>query len=318
VVLVVVAAFVLARVRPDRPNTPSKPFDSASKSANRKAGANDKVVMHVNGEPVTEAEFNSFMESAPEQQRMFYASPEGKRLLADELVKLKALEQEGRRLGVDKEPEIRSQIEALTAQIVAGKTLEKLVKKNMEQKIEAEFAKEKGTAKTLRHILLAYQGSAVPPKNGGQAPSPEQATQKAAALVARIRGGADFGEVARTESDDQQTAPRGGVLGAARPEQLPPDIAAVVNSLTPGAVSDPVKTEFGIHIFKVEAPSLEDMRPVLEQRIQRQVLEETVTKLQKAAKVDMEESFFGPAPKPAPQATPQPMGQPQGTPKSNG
>ncbi|HYR27324.1 MAG TPA: peptidylprolyl isomerase, partial [Thermoanaerobaculia bacterium] len=159
-----------------------------------------------------------------------------------------------------------------------------------------------------------YEGSAVPPKNAGKPPSVAQATQKAAGLVARIRGGADFAEVARTESDDQQTAPRGGVLGAARPEQLPPDIAAVVNSLTPGAVSDPVKTEFGIHIFKVEAPSLEDMRPVLEQRIQRQVLEETVTKLQKAAKVEMEESFFGPAPKPAPQ----PGAQPQGTPKSNG
>lgn len=309
VVVVVAASYVLASVRPDRPNTPSQPFTAEAKGGGKKIGPNDKVVMHVNGEPVTEGEFESFIMSAPEQQRPFYASPQGKRALADELVKLKTLEQEGRRLGIDDDPEVRAQVSSVSSQIVAGRALEKLVREQMDARLQAEFAKEKATAKTLRHILVSYEGSAVPAKSG-QAPPVEQAMQRAQALAARIRGGADFGQVAMQESDDQQTAPRGGVLGAARPEQLPPDIAAVVNKLQPGQVSDPLRTEFGVHIFKVESPSLEELRPMLEQRIQREVMEETVGRLQKGAKVELEPSYFGPEPTPVPGAP--------GAPKSNG
>jgi parvulin-like peptidyl-prolyl isomerase len=295
VVLVLAAAYVLASVRPDRPATPSQPFRPDAIEAKKKGDPNDKVIMHVNGEPVTESEFSSLMMQAPAEQRAFYGSDQGKRLLADELVKLKSLEQEGRRLGVDDEPEVRSQVESLEAQIVAGRTLERLVREQVDKNIQAEFAKEKANSKTLRHILIAYQGSAVPPR-AGKPVSAEQAKQKAAALVARIRRGEEFGAVARLESDDQQTAPRGGTLGAARPDQLPPEIGAVVSSLKPGQISDPVQTQFGVHIFNVEEPKLEDMREMLTDRMQRQAVEETVTRLQKGAKVELDEKFFPPVP----------------------
>jgi len=293
VVLVLAAAYVLASVRPDREPTPSQPFRPESKVAKKKADPNDKIVMHVNGEPVTESEFNSLMAQAPAEQRVFFGSAEGKRLLADELVKLKTLEQEGRRLGVADDPDVRSQLSSLEAQIVAGRTLEKLVREEVDKNIQAEFAKEKASAKTLRHILVAYQGGAVPPR-AGKPLSAEQAKQKAAALVGRIRGGQDFALVARHESDDQQTAPRGGTLGAARPDQLPPQIAAVVKSLGPGQISDPVQTEFGVHIFNVDEPKLEDMREMLTQRMQRQAVEDTVARLQKGAKVELDPKFFPP------------------------
>jgi peptidyl-prolyl cis-trans isomerase C len=315
VVLVVAASWVLASVRPDRPLTPSKPFVAGSGGhvARKKIAPNDKVIMHVNGEPITESEFNTFATQAPAESRQFYLTPQGRRMLADELVKLKTLEQEGRRLGIDNDPDVRSQLDSIAAQIVAGKTLEKLVKESMDQKVAAEYAKEKGTTKTLRHILVAYQGSQVPPKSGA-APPMNAAMQKATAIVAKIRSGMDFALVARTDSDDQQTAANGGVLGAARPDQLPPDIAAVVNTLKPGQVSDPVRTEFGIHIFRVDEPSLAEMRPMLEQKVQREVMTETVERLQKTAKVELDDKFFPPAP-----VVPQPQQQqPQPSPKSNG
>ncbi len=306
VVVVLASAYVLASVRPDRPPTPSQPFRPESKAAAKKVDPKDKIVMHVNGEPVTETEFNSFLLQAPAEQRAFYASDQGKRMLADELVKVKALEQEGRRLGIANDPDVRSQLTSLEAQIVAGRTLEKLVKEEVDKNIQAEFAKEKGNAKTLRHILVAYQGGAVPPR-AGTPPSIEQAKQKAAALVARIRGGADFGAVAREQSDDQQTAPRGGTLGAARPDQLPPEIAAVVKSLKAGQISDPVQTQFGVHIFSIAEPKLEDMREVLTERMQRQAVEETVSRLQKSAKVELDPKFFPPAQTP-PGAAPKAKG----------
>lgn len=306
VVLVVAASWVLASVRPDRPNTPSKPFVPGAKAGKKQVAANDKVIMHVNGEPVTESDFNSFAASAPAEQRDFYGSPEGRRLLADELVKLKALEQEGRRLGIDNDPEVRAQLDAISSQIVAGKTLEKLVKENIDQKIQAAYQQEKTKAKTLRHILIAYRGSQFPPKSG-EAPSAAEAMQKANSLVTRLRGGAEFGAVAQAESDDQQTAQRGGIIGPVSPDQLPPAMAPAVNALQPGQISDPIRTEYGIHIFKVESPSLEEMRPVLEQRVQREVLEETVTRLQNEAKVDYSEAFFG-KPKTAAPAAPKSNG----------
>ena len=311
VVLVVVVAFVLARVRPDRPLTPSKPFAGDSKAAKKKVDPKDKVVMHINGEPITETEFNSFATQAPAEQRAFFESPIGRRALADELVKLKALEQEGHRIGIDNEPSVRSQLEQISSQIVAGRTLEKLVKEAMSKRIAAEYAKEKGATKTLRHILVAYQGGQIPPKNG-QAPSAEQALQKAAAIAARLRAGAKFEDLARADSDDQQTAERGGVLGPARPEQLPPDIGKVVSTLKPGQVSDPVRTEFGIHVFRVDEPSLDDLRPMLEQKLQRDVMNETVERLQKAAKVEYDDKFFPPQP-----VVPTPT-SPAPAPKSNG
>lgn len=319
VVLVVVAAFVLARIRPDRPATPSKPFEAGSETAKKKADPNDKVIMHVNGEPITESEFNNFIVQAPAESRAFYASPAGRRMLADELVKLKALEQEGHKLGIDRDPAVRSQVESLTSQIVAGKTLEKLVREGIDKRLAQEYAKEKGTSKRLRHILVAYQGSAVPPKSG-QPPTPEQAMQKATGIAAKIRAGMKFEDVARTESDDQQTASTGGLLGpggaeeAARPEQLPPEVGKAVSSLKPGQISDPVRTEYGIHIFRVDEPSLEDLKPMLTEKVQREVMTETVARLQKAAKVEYDDKFFPPAPA-LPQA---PKQVTPNAPKSNG
>lgn len=306
VVVVLASAYVLASVRPDRPPTPSQPFRPESKAAAKKIDPRDKIVMHVNGEPVTETEFNSFLLQAPAEQRAFYASEQGKRMLADELVKVKALEQEGRRLGVANDPAVRSQLTSLEAQIVAGRTLEKLVREQVDKNLQAEFAKEKANAKTLRHILVAYQGGAVPPR-AGTPPGIEQAKQKAAALVARIRGGADFGAIAREQSDDQQTAARGGTLGAARPDQLPPEIASVVRGLGKGQISDPVQTEFGIHIFNVDEPKLEDMREMLTDRMQRQAVEDTVGRLQKGAKVELDPTFF-PAAQTPPGAAPKAQG----------
>lgn len=304
VVIVVAVAFGLAAIRPNTPGTPSQPFSGDEESAaEEKPAADDKVVMRVNGQPVTEREFHLFVQSAPAESRAFYGSPQGRRALADELVKLKVLEQEGRRINIASDPEVRTQLAMMRAQIMAGRTLEKLADQKVETQIRAEYEKEKGKAFSLRHILISYAGGGVPAREGKQAPSAEAALQKANGIVERIRGGADFAQMARTESDDVQSAQQGGNLGPANPEMLPPDIGAVVSKLKPGQLSDPVKTQFGVHIFKVEQPTLEDLRPMLRQKVRQQVAEAEVTRLEKAAKVDLDDKFFPPAPA-APAAPP--------------
>jgi peptidyl-prolyl cis-trans isomerase C len=302
VVIVVALAFGLAQFRPH-----ASPAVSADKDGTTtRVNGSDNVVMRVNGDPITEREFNTFLQNAPAEGRQFYASPAGRRALADELVKLKVLQQEGGRMGIADDPEVKTQIEMARAQITAARALEKLASQKTDDRIRVEYEKEKGSAVSLRHILVAYQGGAVPARGGAQAPPVEVAMQKANGIAAKLRGGADFAETARGESDDEQSGPNGGMIGPAKPDQLPPDIAAVVSKLKPGQMSDPVKTQFGVHIFKVEQPSLEDLRPMLTQRVRQQVAEEEVKRLQGSAKVDLDPKFFPPAPAPpaAPAAPP--------------
>jgi len=302
VLLVAGLTFALDRVRPDLPLTPSQPFEAAAPGVAKTSVKEGKVVMRVNGEPVTESEFNAFAQSVPEEQRAFLASnPQGKRMLANEIVKLKMLEQEASRLGVQADPEVKTQIDMTNAQIMATRALEKIVKPKLEAYVRAEFEKERKDTINLRHIVVAYAGGQIPARDGSARP-PAQALLKATEIAKRLRGGgADFATLARAESDDQQSAPNGGSLGAVNRAQLPPEIASVIAKLQPGQVSDPVRTPLGVHIFRSDAPSLDEMRPALMRRAQQQVVMETMEALQKQAKVDLDPGFFPPAqPSPAP------------------
>jgi peptidyl-prolyl cis-trans isomerase C len=319
VLLIAIVTFGLAKVRPDLLPTPSSP--TAGKSDSEAAKKSGKVIMRVNGDPITEAEFNAFMSVLPEQQRAMYAGPAGKRELANELVRMKALEQEAHRLGVDRDPEYAAQLNLLKTQVIATHALQKLVEQRSEKQVQELYEKEKASSLSLRHIVVAYQGGMIPPKSSGAAPSADDAMRKAGVLVERLRGGGDFAATARAESDEQESAQRGGSLGPLRAEMLPPDISGVVTKLKPGEISNPVKTQFGVHIFSVAQPTLEDMRPMLQQRVQQQIAQEEVKRLQQAAKVDLDPQFFPPAPAvptPGPQTQTAPPQQQQPAPGGNG
>jgi len=312
VVIVVAIAFGLAALRPNLPATASKPFTGKSADAGSgEPGADDKVVMRVNGQPVTEREFALMMQSAPEQARPFYASPEGRRAIADEIAKVKILEAEAAKMGLSEDPEIRTQLSMMRAQLMAGKALEKLADQKSEEKIRAAYEKEKTGTMSLRHVVVAYQGGQMPARGGAQALAPEAAMQKANGIATRLRGGEDFAQIARAESDDERTAPNGGMLGPFQANQLPPEIASVVTKLQPGQISAPVKTEIGMHIFRVEQPTLEDLRPMLSQRVRQESAKAEIDRLHKSAKIDLDPQFFPPAP--------QTPGEPAaGAPKSGG
>lgn len=317
VVLVVVVAvtYVLATIRPNLPPTPSTPFSIATGQPFPTSPLkNDKIVMRVNGEPVTEREFNAFLEQAPEEARAFYNSPEGRPLLAQQLVKLKALEQEGRRLGVGSDPEAQIRIQMAQEQVVAAYALQKLVKQPAESRLRAEFEKQKSQFQTveLSHILIAYQGGVVPPRQGHPALTADQAMAKAQQIEGRLRQGVDFVQLAREESDDTGSATAGGMLGPISPGSLPPDVQPVVASLKEGQISNPVRSAYGIHIFKAgtkQAKRYEEMKPMFSQRMQREDAEQIVTKLQQSAKVTLDPKFFPPVPKhelPPPRTIPPP------------
>ena len=123
--------------------------------------------------------------------------------------------------------------------------------------------------------------------------------RKAERLVAKVRAGADFAQLARAESDDLESAPNGGLLGVMPPGAMPQPLEAATSGLKPGEITDPVKSEFGIHIFRAgerRGQPYEQVREALAARIQREEAEAAMERLEKSAKVELDPKFF-PEPK---------------------
>lgn len=81
--------------------------------------------------------------------------------------------------------------------------------------------------------------------------SDEDAELRLRQLILRVETGEDFGELARTHSDDQASAINNGELGWLNPGDLIPQFGKVTDSLAPGEVSAPFRTQYGWHIIQV-------------------------------------------------------------------
>jgi peptidyl-prolyl cis-trans isomerase C len=114
---------------------------------------------------------------------------------------------------------------------------------------------------------------------------------EAKAIKAELDKGADFAELAKKKSKDPG-ASDGGDLGFFTKEQMVPEFSAVAFTLEPGKISDPVKSQFGWHIIKVEekrsrkAPEFEQVKAQIETYVTRKAQADYVAKLREAAKVE--------------------------------
>ena len=132
--------------------------------------------------------------------------------------------------------------------------------------------------------------------------------EEAKAIKAELDKGADFAKLAKEKSKDPGAAD-GGDLGFFTKEQMVPEFSAVAFKLEPGKISDPVKSQFGWHIIKVEekrnrkAPDFAQVKPQIEQYVTRKAQSEYVAKLRETAKVERMDKPAAPtAPAPAPAA----------------
>ena len=114
---------------------------------------------------------------------------------------------------------------------------------------------------------------------------------EAKAILAQLKGGADFAALAKEKSKDPGAA-EGGDLGYFTKEQMVPEFAEVAFKLGKGQLSDPVKTQFGWHIIKVEdkrirpTPTFEQVKPQIENYVAHRAQAELVENLRKAATVE--------------------------------
>jgi peptidyl-prolyl cis-trans isomerase C len=114
---------------------------------------------------------------------------------------------------------------------------------------------------------------------------------EAKAIKAELDKGADFAELAKKKSKDPG-ASDGGDLGFFTKEQMVPEFSAAAFALEPGKISDPVKSQFGWHVIKVEekrnrkAPDFEQVKSQIETYVTRKAQADYVGKLREAAKIE--------------------------------
>ena len=302
IALVAAICFGLAIWKPEwKPFSSAKTGTSVMEGAKAEAGA-EHVVMRVNGEPITEGEFAAAFSQLPQDMQQQFTSEAGKQAFAEQIVRLKILEQEGRKLGVEKDPKVAAQLAADHTNIVAAATAQKLVPSPTPAAVQKFYDENKKNfeALELNHILIAYEGGAVPPRSG-KALSQQEALKKAQSIEQQLKSGGDFAKLAQLFSDDASSASRGGALGPFSPGMLPPEIESHVFRLQPGQVSDPVPSRYGIHIFKAgphTSQPLDQVRQGISRRVQQQNTLDKVEQMRKTAKVDFDPKFFPEAPKP--------------------
>jgi len=126
---------------------------------------------------------------------------------------------------------------------------------------------------------------------------------EAKAVEDELKKGADFAELAKKKSKDPG-ASDGGDLGFFTKDQMVPEFSAVAFTLEPGKISDPVKSQFGWHVIKVEekrsrkAPDFDQVKGQIETYVTRKAQADYVAKLREAAKVErMDQAAADPAAK---------------------
>src|SRR3954454_14255901 len=114
---------------------------------------------------------------------------------------------------------------------------------------------------------------------------------EAKAVEDELKKGADFAELAKKKSKDPG-ASDGGDLGFFTKDQMVPEFSAVAFALEPGKISDPVKSQFGWHVIKVEekrsrkAPDFEQVKSQIETYVTRKAQADYVAKLRQTAKIE--------------------------------
>jgi peptidyl-prolyl cis-trans isomerase C len=276
----------------------------------------DRVVITVGDIKITAAQFNAFVETLPAQYKNM-ARGNGRKQLADNIVKTLELAEEAQKRKLDQTPEFKVQETFQNFNLLAnalatqtGKDLQ-ISEADVHQYYDAH--KNEFENVHAKHILIRFQGSTVPVRPGQKDLTDAEALAKAQEIRKKIQDGADFATVAKAESDDVGSGGNGGELAPFHHGQMVPSFETAAFAMKPGELSEPVKSQFGYHIILVvshDAKPFEEVRADLENRMKpeqtQKAVNNLITQLQKANPPVLDPEFFPPAPPPPP-AMPMPM-----------
>ncbi|HEY7392611.1 MAG TPA: peptidylprolyl isomerase [Bryobacteraceae bacterium] len=263
----------------------------------------DKVVITAGDMKLTAREFNQIIDSLPEQYRAAARGP-GRREFGQNLMNVMLLAQEGKNRKLDQSPEYKTQAQFQAENLLAQRTFNQIAEsiKVDDAQVRAYYDAHIKDYEQVRarHILIRAAGSPAPAQAGQKELTDAEALAKAQEIRKKLVDGADFAQLASTESDDAGSKARGGDLNFFKHGQMVAPFEQAAFSMKVGEISQPIKTQFGYHIIKVEGrKSFEDFKPEIEQRVRADEGRKVLAEMQKKANATLDPEFFGIASTPA-------------------
>lgn len=281
----------------------------------------NRVVATIGDHKMTAAEFDSIVEGLPQQFQAQVRGP-AKRQFMEQLVMIMLLAKQAVTMHIDELPATRQQIDFAKQNILAQLANKAMVEnaKVDDDSMRKYYDEHKSEFQSVsaHHILIRFKGSPVPLKEGQKDLTDEEALAKAQDIVKQLKAGGDFAAVAKAESADTGSAAQGGDLGSPfKHGQMVKPFEDAAFSLPVGQISDPVKTQFGYHIIRVDKADFktyEEAKPEIEAKLKPQIAQKQMNDLKAGMNVTLDDKFFPPPP-PAPGATAAPA-PPQPPPSS--
>jgi peptidyl-prolyl cis-trans isomerase C len=241
--------------------------------------AADAVLVRVDGIEIRQSDVEAEMRRLPEELRSVPVQTL-QPLLIDQLITQKALVAAARARGLDRDAEVQQRLRRAEEETLQQALLLREVQPLLtEEALRARFTREAASRPAAeeiraRHILVATE-------------------QEARAALAEVRRpGTDFAEVARSRSSGPGSR-EGGDLGFFKRGDMIPEFEQAAFALSPGEISpDPVRTQFGWHVIKLEErraiapPSFEESREQLRQQAFEEGVNGAVERIRNAAKVE--------------------------------
>lgn len=201
------------------------------------AATSDPIVAKVDGQPIHLSDVADIARTLPPQAQAL-PLPQLYPMLLDQLIDARAVAAEARRKGLDKDPDIRRQVDAASQRAFESAILQKEVgpavtETALRARYDREIAGKPGIEEVhARHILVDSEALAV-------------------TIIAELGKGGDFGALSTKHSKDPGAARSGGDLGFFKKDDMVPEFAVAAFALKDGQVSPtPVKTQFGWHVIQ--------------------------------------------------------------------
>ncbi len=235
----------------------------------------------VNGKAIPKAKLDKMLASAGQVAN----NPELRDRARDMLITRELINQEAIKRGVINNDGIQEQLEQARLNILVGAVFEDYIQREGVTEAELKTAYDQvkgqfsGKEYKVRHILVEKETDAK-------------------SLIAKIKAGEKFEDLAKANSKDPGSAVNGGDLNWMNPQALVPEFSKAMVALDKGQMTDkPVKSQFGFHIIKLEdvreskVPTVAELKPQLiqmmaqDQNWQKAKFEEMLAKLKSKAKV---------------------------------
>ena len=242
------------------------------------AAAMAQNIATVNGKAVPKARVDLLLQQA--QRAGQQVSPEMQGQARDQVVIREIFAQEAEKRGIAASADFRGQMELARQSILIRELFEDWRKKNpvTDESAKVEYDKFKvqsaGTEYRARHILVEKE-------------------EEAKALMAQLKGGAKFEDLAKASSKDPGSGANGGDLDFAKPESYVPEFSAALVKLQKGQTTEaPVKSQFGWHIIRLDDtreagfPPFDEVKGQIKQRIEQVNLQRYQDDLRGKAKTD--------------------------------